>query len=86
MFAHAVKFNVADNDHIVAVLLEDCAVDHFVDILLVAARQKLKAFADTLRGLEQTFALRVLAEVEKYLADFVFNHINTHFLSSRTVA
>lgn len=86
MFAHAVKLNVADDDHVVAVLVEDCAVDHFVDILFVAARQELKAFADALRGFEQPFALRIFAKVEKYLADFIFNHVNTHFLSSRTVA
>ena len=79
MFAHAVKFNVADNDHIVAILVEDRAVDDRVDVLFVSAGQELKTFPDAFRSFDESFAFGILAEVKQNLPDFFFDH--TTFLT-----
>jgi len=36
MFAQAVTLNIFDDDHVVVVLVEDRAVEKFIDILVVA--------------------------------------------------
>ena len=62
VFAHAEKFDVAHDDHIVGFGFEQRAVDHLLQRLTVAAGQELQAFLDPLRSVEQPFAFRVLAD------------------------
>ena len=76
VFAHAVKFNVTHDHHVVHIFFKNRAVDHFIQILAIASGQELPAAVDPLRGLDQTFPLRVFPDLLEERADFVLNIVH----------
>ena len=74
MLAHAVKFNVPDDDHIVRFRFEQSTVDHGGKIFTVTAHQIFKTFADPFRRIQQSFPFRVFADRLQNLPHCIFHH------------
>src|SRR5216683_7324821 len=62
MFAQAEKFDVLYYHHFVVGDAEGCAVQYMVDILMIAASEKLQRFLVPFRSLPQTFAFGIFAD------------------------
>src|ERR1700674_2632484 len=67
VFAEAEELDVLHNDHFVVGHAEGRTVQYMIQVLVVAAGQKLQSLLKTLRCLAQTFAIRILSD---YLDDF----------------
>src|SRR5579863_7923146 len=68
VFAQAEKFDVFHHHHLVIVHAEGGAVQHRIQILVIAAGKKFQRFLKTLRRLAQSFAVRIFADQRDYLA------------------
>src|SRR3546814_19197613 len=62
VFTQRIQLDVADDDHLVIGGLEHRTVDDFLDVLLVALRQKLHRLGSPMRSAQQAFAVGVLAD------------------------
>src|SRR5256885_13521832 len=62
MLAETEKFDVLDDHHFVVTDAECCAVQNGIEILMIAASQKLEGFFKTLRSFAQSFAVRIFAD------------------------
>jgi hypothetical protein len=73
MLAEAVHVQVPHDDHLVVRHREQRAVDQFVDVGRVTARQELKRISHAARRLEQPFACGVFAQPRQELPDKVLH-------------
>ena len=62
VFAKAEEFDVLDDDHFIVRHGKRGAVQHMVQILVIAAGQKLQRFFETLRRLAQPFAIGIFTD------------------------
>ncbi len=62
VFAKAEEFDVLDDDHFVVADAEGGAVQNCIEILVVAAGEKLERFFKALRRFAQAFAVRIFAD------------------------
>jgi len=71
MFAQRVQLDVLEDHHLVVVGGEQCTVDDFFEVLLIAMTQVLHGLGGALGGVDQAFAFRVFAQVLEDLAVMV---------------
>jgi hypothetical protein len=76
MLAEAVQIDVADDDHFVVRHGEERAVDHIVDVDVVAAREKLQRLLHPTRCLQQPLAGWVFAKRGEQLPNQVLHGIH----------
>ena len=69
MLAQAVEVDVPDDDHLVIIDREQCAVEDVLDVRVVPARQELEGLLNPFRRVEQSFAAGILAELSQQLSD-----------------
>ena len=73
MFAHAEKFDVANNDHVVRFRIEQRAVDHFSQILPITAGQELQTLFHPFGSVTQSFTGGILADCQQNVSDFLLH-------------
>src|SRR5215469_2894066 len=61
VLAEAKELDVLDDDHLVVDHAERRAVEHVVDVLVIATGEELKRFFETLRRFAQPFAIGIFA-------------------------
>src|SRR5215472_7771701 len=75
MLAQAEKLDVLDDDHLVVGHAERRAIEHVIDVLVIAAREELKRLFETFRRFAQTFAIGVFANDFDHLADVTSDRV-----------
>ena len=69
MLAQAENLDILHDDHLVVPLVEDCAVDHVLDVLLVALGEEEHGLGVAGGGVEEAFAVGVFAHALEEGAD-----------------
>ena len=73
MLAQTVEVDVAHDHHLAIIDGEQRAVQHLIDVGLVAAREKLQRLFHPLRRPDQPFARRILAELDQQARDQILH-------------
>ena len=68
VFTEAVHLDVFDDHHLLHLLGEDGAANHFDRVMTLALRQKLHCLGDTLGRLQQAFTVGVFTDERENLA------------------
>src|SRR5207244_2989520 len=69
VLAETIEVDVLDDDHLVVIDREQCAVQDLVDVGIVSIRQKFQRLLDAFRRIQQPLAARVLSELRQQLPD-----------------
>ncbi|MNH13449.1 hypothetical protein D3C79_730210 [compost metagenome] len=62
VLAQRIQFDITDDDHLVVVRVEQCAVDYLLKALLIAMAQVLHGFRRARWRVQQALAIRVFAD------------------------
>ena len=73
MLAETVEVDVAHDHHLAIIDAEQRAVQHFVDVGVVSAREKLQRLLDPLGRPHQPFARRIFAELDQQARDQILH-------------
>lgn len=69
VFAEGENFNIFDDDQLIVVFVENCAINEVSHVLFITFGEKHKGFGITFGGMEEAFSGRIFANTLENRAD-----------------